>query len=195
MPWSRKHHVNYKAMAFQHSCFPCCIQIALNNMGLISKNDELEERWNAKQINVYGKGKGLDHRPPHEDDVFNSLPELLLDFPLSHTLITPDMLAYGDDPNVAAAASQLAADFTSGKYCALIFGIAHATIVYRQSPENYVWLLMNPPPLANIGIEQCSEVRIGVALDRDTGEGAILVTSPLDKYFRVAGEFVLAIGR
>lgn len=195
MPWAREHHVNYKTMAFQHSCFPCCIHIALNNMGLTGKNDEIEEYWNAKQISARGKNRGLDHHPPHEDDVFNNLPGMFLDFPLSHTLITPDMLAYGDDPDVAIAVTELAHDFISGRYCALILGIAHATLIYRQSPENYVWLLMNPPPIANVGIKQCNEAKIEVAIDQDTGEGAILVTHQPNPHFRVAGEFVLALGR
>lgn len=194
MPWATAHDVNYKTMAYHCSCFPCCIQIALNNMGLIGENDEVESYWNAKQISVRGRGKGLNKEAPSENDVFSDLSGALTHVPPSSMLITPDMLANGADPDVAAMVAQLADDFISGKYCALILGIAHATIIYRQSPTNYVWVLVNPPPMANVGVEQSSEVKIGLALDRDTGEGAILVTSPHDPRFRVAGEFILALG-
>ena len=67
MPWSNQYGFNYKNMVFQNSCFPNCLQMVLANFGTYSRNDILENQWDALQVAHHLPG--LAAQAPNEDDV------------------------------------------------------------------------------------------------------------------------------
>lgn len=189
MPWQTQHSVNFKNMAFAQSCFPCCLQIALNNLGKIGKNDDIENAWNILQLDAHPETQGLASNAPNAYDIIRNLPQTPSYAPTSSKLITPDMLG---PAMTDAKALDLVSGFGNGTYKAMIIGMGHANLIYRQSQTNYVQVNVSPDINALV-VQQSAGITVDVLTAVDGNSKVIQVRSAANVNFGLIGDFILLL--
>ncbi len=181
-----------KTMAFHFSCFPCCMQIILTNMGLYREVDIIENNWNRMQIDR--KNIGLAVEAPNEKDVTrNCLTDHTLarglgalHLPSSFDSVQGSLLAHSNIFNNF---------FTNPSYKGMIIGIAHATLIYKLSDDLYCYFCPSPN-------QSCLEEDVIFLNKRDMkssvvggdGQYAIKLSGPGNTYLRQGRTNKFSIG-
>ena len=185
MPWYTQYGITYKEMAYQQSCFPCCLHIALYNLGKVRMEDAIEDRWNELQLAAH-PNQGLATNAPDALDIIRNIPQTAF-ATTAMKLITPEMMNAATSETKAL---DLVAGFVNGTYKAMVLGLAHAN-VFLRSGTDYVQVKVSPDINPDY-VERSAGLNVGV-LTAPNGDKAIEVKSGFNADFNHLGNFVLLL--
>lgn len=162
MAWIHIHGLNVKSMAYTNSCFPCCLQMIMNNLGLYrTQNDQFENEWHLlhQQVNP----NGLNGSAPN----VTQIQEYLTRFDprgaglqwIQDAIPAVNAQAYRD----AAAVSQALIIAEAG-------GGGHAQLLYRTGDNRYVHVYPIPDAgqIATYVVPHNHGVSFNVEIDGNT---------------------------
>lgn len=186
--WHQKGNFKYKEMSYWQSCFPCCMQMALTNMGYYGKENTIEDAWNRMQIKN-GKPE-LNRRAPDEYDVHRNFSNTDLRGCRTAKLFTPSM--FNSRSNAEAVARELRSKFATGQYRSMIIGIGHAHFIYNAGGKFYY---VHPAPDAeSTDVVEFSNVKIEVLESTDAyGNVECAISVGGSKGTLVAGNYIAVL--
>lgn len=137
--WVQMENILVKSMAYNNSCFPCCVQMALTNLNYAGQNDSVENDWN--DFHMEKTGKGLNDSAPNEDQVHEYLSRTS-QLEGEGMICTPTFV---QEETLDPIIERLQDEFVNAAGpAALIAGSSHANLFFKRADGKIVWV--NPMP-------------------------------------------------
>lgn len=177
-------HFLYKIMKYTNSCFPCCVDVILANLGYTKpEGSTIEDLWNG-----FHQG-GLDKSPLTEDEIHQYIMKTT-ELGDKGSLYTPSSFETAESSD--AIKEKLVTEFLdSNKPTGLIGGIEHAEIFFRTNEGRFIHFM----PTTDLSSVICEYVLItGMeVVQGDDGKNALVISYYGNSEQKLANNFLLMI--
>lgn len=186
--WDTIEQFNFKTMRYQQSCFPCSLQVILNNLGYVGRDDSIEEYW--EQLHIENTGRSLTQQAPTEEQVHSYIartPEL------GNRGVVFSPTNFGQD-TINEIVGKVNRDFVHATGpVGMIAGIGHAKVFFKDA-NNRVYHLNPSPDRENTYVRRVENLQAEAIVSDDETEWAVRLSGDLgdDQLFHAA-QFIMII--